>query len=141
MNCDRSSKLLVENSSFVNNIGNLGGAIYCGMTDRTERNKEYCCYGNNTYLFKPKDDGKYTASCYFSNCTFRSNVANDGKSLYVRSSSAHIDNCSFEQTVPKFGGLVFGIEHSYISIEKTSFLSYTKKSPKCKPISDKDAKV
>ena len=134
MNCDPGSKLIVENSSFANNTGNFGGAIYCGVTDTTKENEEYCCYGNNTNVFKPKEHGKYRASCYFRNCTFVNNVAYEGKSLYIRSFDADIEDCSFVQTVPRYGGLVFGIEHGNISIHGTSFLSYTEKSPNASPI-------
>ena len=128
MQCDESSKLLVRDSSFVNNTGSLGGAIYCGVTDMTKGYKDYCCYGNNTKMFKPNGDGKCRSGCDFKNCTFRNNIAYEGKSLYVRSSSINIYNCSFEQTIPKYGGLVYGIQHSNITIDRTSFLSYTKKS-------------
>ena len=128
VHCDKSSQLLLHDSLFVNNTGSVGGAIYCGVTDTTKRNKEYCCYGNNTKRWEQNAAGKHTLHCSFKNCTFRNNVAYDGKSLCVRSASAHIYNCSFEQTIPKYGGLVHGIQHSNITIDKTIFLSYTKKS-------------
>ena len=134
MYCDESSKLLVHDSSFVNNTGILGGAIYCGMTDVTKGIKDYCCYGNNTKMFKPNGDGKCRSGCYFKNCIFRNNLAYEGKSLFIRSSCANIYNCSFEQTIAKYGGLVHGVQHSNIKINRTSFLSYTKKSINATPI-------
>ena len=134
VHCDESSKLLVRDSSFVNNTGSLGGAIYCGVTDMAKRNKDCCCYGNNPKMFKPNGDGKCRSSCDFKNCTFRNNIAYEGKSLYIQSSSANIYNCSFEQTIAKYGGLVHGVQHSNIKINRTSFLSYTKKSINATPI-------
>ena len=141
-----NTSVMVENSTFIHNTGQRGGAINChnqknltptknkhsllivkarkvGQYFSANELKEAKTFESNimnSFLKQTKDDTK----CIVKESNFINNWAvESGGAIYVQGRSIDILDCTFTNTTSGFGGVIMGYEKSRINIEGTQFIN------------------
>ena len=111
-----SVTLTISNSTFENNYGEYGGAIYCNGGSLTIDNSTFKDNPNGAIVM----DGE-SASLTISNSTFENNSANCGGAVNVNGGILVIDNCTFlNNTAVNHGGAV-SCDNSDVTITNSRF--------------------
>ena len=141
-----NTSIVVENSTFIHNTGQRGGAINChnqaNLTlmenkhrplilgaskvgqyfSANELKKAETLERNimHSFLNQSEDDSK----CIVRGSVFINNwAAESGGAIYVQGRSIDILDCNFTNTTGGFGGVIMGYEKSRINIENTQFIN------------------
>ena len=121
----------INNSTFSNNKGNRGGAIY--WMGNGALNISGTTFSNNkAYLDSEKKAGvggaiywyTSTGNCQLSNCTFTSNEGTSGGAVYLRyGTTVKINDCRFNNNLSTSNGGAFFLESGSpnITIENCNF--------------------